>query len=311
MANRLTSIIPNCPTPQIIICIFLFLFWNTSICSSKNYALLIGLKNIDQSHFKKFYDPEATSGVPKDIAVIRERLNSMDKYDIMVLEDNQATVVNIIGAIKKIGSKVNSGDGFVLYFSCHGDTIRDVSGDEVETHYDEVFVAWDGYLLDDRVDELYQKYFTKTKNVMLVDACHSSTSFKLAFLDFSNVKFKSAIFAKALEVNTRPITTSIDPSTCQYVETFKNNSTYSLVYFGATRDDAEAFAGITGGLFTAAIEQVFIRSKVTGRINSLNYRQLGCLMASILRSRGQELQYHEIGPAVNDFSKNIPFTFNR
>jgi hypothetical protein len=76
-------------------------------------------------------------------------------------------------------SSLNPNDSFIFYYSGHGSTANDVSGDEADGQ-DESIVLSDGqrnrYFLDDSMNGYLNEI--PAKKLVLFDSCHSGTAFK-------------------------------------------------------------------------------------------------------------------------------------
>lgn len=109
--------------------------------------------------------------------------------DIVVLRDAEATYEAIIKAFRMLSSKASAGDVIYIHFSCHGQQITDVSGDESDG-WDESLIPYDalfsygqeGYrgekhLVDDELNSylalLSQKVTSSGLVLCASDACHS------------------------------------------------------------------------------------------------------------------------------------------
>lgn len=113
---------------------------------------------------------------------------------IICLEDKEATYANIIKAMESLSCKVAKGDEVYIHFSCHGQQITDIDGDEAladpKDKYDEALVPYDAYisydwngykgdkhLLDDEINQwLHEISVSVGKDgtvLFIADACHS------------------------------------------------------------------------------------------------------------------------------------------
>lgn len=276
--------------------------------SGVTYHLAIGMEFLDSSayetkHHVSFSD-YATSGVPKDIERMK-RIAIRNGHVFEKLCNENATVENIKNKISEIGNKAKAGDSFIFYFSGHGVELPDKNGDE-KSGFDQALVAYDDYLIDDEIYVLLNRYFKKTNNVMIVDACHSSTSYKLekSFLDF---KFNKS---KILKYQNETLADKQDEKTsaliCDFGKKEQIKEDFNLIYIGATEDSAQADGGGNGGLLTINLESVIVTAAAVGNWSSYTYPRLACE----IRRRSllvQNIQYHEIGSSVNKYADNIPF----
>jgi len=270
---------------------------------SRSYALIIGMDDYNVDAYQRSYDAQGTSGVKKDVSVIKSMLPK--STNIKELRSKGATQNEILKHIKEIGKKVKPGDQFLFYFSGHGDTIPDKNGDE-RSKFDQVLIAYDKYVVDDDIYALLKKYFTKTKNVMIVDACHSGSSYKIAtfFLDFTKFANKQRAFAneeKAVKVEKLNFN-------CQFTE--KIDEPFDLIYFGATPDDKLAGGGADGGVLTYWLGVIFRDAIDDGIWQNYTYRKLACELKNKMMLKPQTLQYHEIGLAAKNYGESIPLKSN-
>ena len=131
-----------------------------------------------------------------DKTLIMPMLQQMgyDMSRIISLEDDDATYANIKKAFERLIAAVQRGDEVYIHFSCHGQQITDIDGDEslvnAKDKLDEALVpydayisyGWNGYrgehhLLDDTVNAwLHQLSSSVGKEgsvIFVADACHS------------------------------------------------------------------------------------------------------------------------------------------
>lgn len=286
---------------------FLALALHNGLCQSKGYSLLIGLTEVDSkaysNHHNVFYDNNATIGVRRDIASVK-KIARQNNHEIVTLIDKHATRKDIIAAIEEIGKKVRSGDLFTLYFSGHGDQVIDKSGDEI-SGLDQVLVAYDDYVLDDEIDKLFNKYFKNTRNAMIVDACHSGTTYKSGFKDQEiylalgpekiNANF---IYQQKRKASLR---------NCAFGDLDIQSEPYSLIYFGATADGKTAVGKNAGGILTICLAKIWNDANYVGNWNQYTYRQFACEMVRKMEAYEQEFQYREIGTQVKNYNLKLPF----
>jgi metacaspase-1 len=277
--------------------------------NTKAYALIVGLKTINEHNYKekyqKTFDQRGIEGVDLDIGKLQQ-IAKDNNYHVTLLRDSKATKKQILDSLEAIGKRVANETGkvsFMFYFSGHGDTIPDTNGDEA-SGYDEALVAYDDYVVDDDINVLLTRYFKKSENLMIVDACHSGTVNHIFLaLDFPKGKNKTAFFAN----EKKAMIESPDFTNCKYdnLETIKEP--YSMIYFGATSDDKNAGGGPQGGTFTICLDKVIRDAKYYGDWKSMTYRKLACRVSSLLNSYRQNLIYREIGENVKSYINNQPF----
>lgn len=131
-----------------------------------------------------------------DRAVVMDMLckSGFTESNITCLMDAEATYKGIIDKLAALEESCKSGEQIYVHFSCHGQEITDLDGDEALTEpndkYDEAIVpydadiayGWNGYtgkhhLTDDVLNSIFNRIITKIgrNGCLLVvnDACHS------------------------------------------------------------------------------------------------------------------------------------------
>jgi hypothetical protein len=274
------------------------------------YAIIIGANKIDNVYYSsqchKTYRESDVSGVRFDCDKMKSILIE-NNYQVTVLSGMQANRGEILKNLKMIGKAVKKNDSFTFYYTGHGDSIKDVNHDE-KSGYDQVLVGYNGYVLDDSVYVLLSKYFTTTNNLFIVDACHSGSVYKL-FLDFRVEKRRSNGFGFTFNYKSEAALSKsrFSPSSCKYEQTTEINEPFTLIYYGATRDDAQAFGNFYGGYLTSALVQIYANAKLFSYWSNYDYGKFACEIGRLLHWNNQLLQYHEIGPRINDLKKSNPF----
>jgi hypothetical protein len=289
------------------ILISLLFVHNNQAQSPKVVTLIIGLSTVDNSKFEtkyqKQYSGEATAGVPNDILSI-SNIAELNSHIKIILRDEHASKSNILETLDSIGKIVNEGDYFIFYFTGHGDLIKDNNNDET-SGFDQTLVAFDDYLFDDEIYKVFVRVFYKTFNIMIIDACHSSTSYKFLSLNNKFNKIQSNYI-----YNTRSIFNdkSVFYDLCSYESIeIQLREPISLIYLGATLDEELAWGDSNGGLLTFYLNQIYSNATGFGNWNQYNYRRLACELYDKMILHNQILQYHELGSKVHLFNKNIPF----
>lgn len=272
----------------------------------KAYSLLVGLEEInDEAYSKKnkFYNKEATSGVGFDILKMKH-IAEANGHIIKSLINAEANRNQIINAISEIGNKVKKGDSFIFYFSGHGDVIKDKSADEI-SGFDQVMVAFDDYIVDDEIYLLLKRYFSQTDNIMIVDACHSSSSWKIASFLFDLELGNSKISRYVNEASLQNQNKLLIGGNLDSIRPIKES--FNLIYFGATEDDNVAAGNINGGLMTYVLDRIISNAKYNNTWNQYSYRRFANELSILMSNYSQNLQYHEIGSTCSNYVNNIPF----
>ena len=131
-----------------------------------------------------------------DKAILQEMLvrNGFSVAETTILEDADATYHEIIVALEHLEMVSRPGDVIYIHFSCHGQQITDVDGDEAlrdpKNHYDEALVpydtaiayGWNDYrgehhLTDDQLNKhlaaIQMAVGRRGSMLFVADACHS------------------------------------------------------------------------------------------------------------------------------------------
>mmetsp|Transcript_104133 Transcript_104133/g.304046 ORF Transcript_104133/g.304046 Transcript_104133/m.304046 type:complete len:358 (+) Transcript_104133:57-1130(+) len=103
--------------------------------------------------------------------------------EVQVMYDEQCTKENVKQLIGIVGSQCRPGDTFVFYYSGHGTSMKDVSGDEKDGQ-DEAFcfvtpsgqITYESCMIDDDFSECLCDSLPQDVQVLiLTDCCHSGT----------------------------------------------------------------------------------------------------------------------------------------
>ncbi len=222
----------------------------------------------------------------KDSNIIRIGKNATDTI----------TEAFIMNALKKTAAKVKANDLFVFYYSGHGTSVKDEpNGDEADGK-DEALVTYNSYLIDDKLNAVYKKNFSATRNIMIMDACHGGSLYELFkkpslnFMDNKKeTKFKLNNNAESCKINAA---TDV-------------NTGFGMIYYGASRDENNGYDTGTGGYFTLAFSGLY--HPVYWK--NIKPRDLACKISEKMQALDDpgkgEIQYTECGKLSEEF-KNSP-----
>lgn len=127
-----------------------------------------------------------------DGVLMAELLNRQYYTQIILLKNEKATKESIVNSLQQLCDDTVPGDYLFLHFSCHGQQMMDLSGDE-EDGLDEALIPYDAmfwylpgvyegekHLCDDElgswIDKLRRKAGRTGQVFILLDACHSGTA---------------------------------------------------------------------------------------------------------------------------------------
>ena len=99
-------------------------------------------------------------------------------YQYTSLLNDGATRRNVLDALEDAVAQSRFGDRIVFTYSGHGSWVPDTSGDETDRR-DECLVAYDwqnsGYIVDDELQQIWDKRRFGVRVVTFSDSCHSGT----------------------------------------------------------------------------------------------------------------------------------------
>lgn len=159
--------------------------------SGRRKALLVGINYRGTS--------AELRGCVRDVTFVHHLLTTKFGFhnsDFVVLTDEPSgisgvrrgapTRSTIIDSLRWLVSGARPGDSLWFSFSGHGSQVRDTSGDESDG-YDETILPVDyrksGHIVDDDLYDIVRRIARGARLTVLLDACHSGTSF------FSNSYF--------------------------------------------------------------------------------------------------------------------------
>lgn len=130
-------------------------------------------------------------GTGNELTCTKDGRNMLDLWqacgqpqqNVRQLFDNDGNKAAVTQAIQELGSQCGPGDYFILYYSGHGTSVPDKSGDE-EDGKDEALclvtpsgeIDWNAFMTDDELAELLGDTLAEgVRCIVLSDCCHSGT----------------------------------------------------------------------------------------------------------------------------------------
>ncbi len=248
----------------------------------KGKALLVGLCSVDPILYNGWDGVAGCWGCEIDVDNIEGILTPLS-YDIETLKTANATKENILDGLNDAASELKSGDIFVYYFSGHGGQQPDQNGDDMDGQ-DETQCAYNGQLIDDQLNEVWLKFKSGVRIVMMSDSCNSGTVYK-------NLRGKATLRA------VRP--TPIIPITDLEVSLAMKAK---LIHLGGCRDGFGSSGYQLGGAFTIALCNAWNNGNFQG--NYPDFHQAICAQIS----SSQQPQYAQYGSDLLAFRNQRPFT---
>jgi len=205
-----------------------------------------------------------------------------------------------------------SGDLLVLTFSGHGARLRDLApalaaarpasarnlkiGDEADG-IDEVWCLYDGFLLDDELNQRLARLAAGVRVFAISDSCHSGTMLRLDDIlpgrRFYRRRDARASFAANLDIYQQLLDDAAAAA---------RDVTASVIHFAACADEGYAYEADGHGLLTGAVIDVWDGGAFTG-----SHRELFDAIAGRTQPR-QQPALTTIGPRDDAFTAGRPFT---
>lgn len=155
-------------------------------------AFLVGISDY-QSTIEHASDYWENIHGANDVVLLSPTLRKLG-FKVTSLINRQATAANIRKQLSKFSSSCKSGDIVYLHFSCHGQPVEDLDGDEPDG-WDEAIIPVDAqkvyvkglykgenHITDDELNRLFRTMRTKIGRrgflTVVIDACHAGTSYR-------------------------------------------------------------------------------------------------------------------------------------
>ena len=160
--------------------------------SQTRRALLIGISEYT-THTQPSDDVWANIHGANDVELLSQTLNKQD-FKIKKLTNKAATAHQIRKEFARFITSCRPGDIVYLHFSCHGQPVEDLNGDE-EDGWDEAIIPVDAqkvyqkgkyigenHIIDDELNEYLRSIRTKVGKkgfvYVVIDACHAGSSYR-------------------------------------------------------------------------------------------------------------------------------------
>ena len=140
--------------------------------ASQALSLHIGLNEFDPGHYGEPGTLAGCENDARDMAALAKKQGFMPVVPLLLTK--KATAANVMDAIKKAASALESGDTFFITYAGHGAQVPDTNADEKDRD-DETWCLWDRMLVDDELAALWATFRPGVRIVMLSDSCHSGT----------------------------------------------------------------------------------------------------------------------------------------
>lgn len=259
-------------------------------------------------------------GIDVDVATMRTMLDGMGiaERDILVLEDSAATKAKVVDAFRShLIDGTKPGDKVVFYFSGHGSSMPDESGDE-DDNADEFLVMHDtalsgssvsNALVDDEISELLSE-LSGREVLVLVDACHSGTVTKgmnlaaTLFPTSAPTAVVPKIWNHRLSGRTAKVQGVIDPQS-GFGDPEAPGAKVEYVALMAAQDDQTADATNDGSVFTLGLHAAFRSARMSGK--SLTASGVRDEVATFVRQAGSSFSPNALSEPTDLVDKRVIF----
>jgi hypothetical protein len=281
-------------TGQMIFCPWQFSFGQTHA----DFTVIVAVDKVDETSYKKKQDPLVALTEMQDVGIRRlDHIASKSRHKTTVLYNENATIENILNALRNVGKSAGKDQTVFLYFLGYGDHIQDKNKDEGFRNGkrpDQAFVAYDGMLIDDSLYVVFNKYYQEELIVMMTDLRHTdSLSVKEHyFLDFETWAKEMDAFKQTL--NTQPCEMRMDSYNLA-------NEKFNLAYFGLVEGPSGTMS------LSSLLSHEFKMAYIKGRKRSITCRNLACILREAISPSGQLIVYYEIGNDVSLFTNKTIF----
>ncbi|MEQ9450439.1 MAG: caspase family protein [Pseudomonadales bacterium] len=152
---------------------------------AKGKALIIGLNRVDAEQYQGWEGP--LNCAENDANAIAG-LAAEKGFENTLLLTADATKAAVKNTILAAAEELQPGDMFFMYYSGHGNSVKDRSGDEGDDGKDETLCLYDNQMLDDELYALWPKFAPGVRVLVLADCCHSGSITRNAIDDDLVVK---------------------------------------------------------------------------------------------------------------------------
>ncbi len=283
---------------------------NESKTQTKGYSLHIGINEVSAEYYgdivPKLY------GCIKDMQKMKSLAVKLG-YQTKTLENEAATSSRILDEIKSLSETAKPGDMVLITYAGHGAPIIDENNDEPDG-YDEAWVTYDGFLIDDKIYQSFQEFKKGVKILVVTDSCHNGTVTRLVnFNKYKKRSLRGDIRYRFLELDLVNQILSRNGQTqrsLKITEKKKDKSSKTgqielnvpVKLLAACADDQVAGENQNGGLFTYHLIETFNNFN-----NSITYTSLIDNVKTRMPS-SQQPQITDEGLTDNEFDALMAFS---
>lgn len=262
-------------------------------------SLSLGLNSVDPAHYDGWDGKlAACEADAKDMVAIAKKKGFATSN---ILLTKQATAEAVTKGILSAAKQLVKGDLFLLTYSGHGGQVPDKNLDEVD-RMDETWVLYDRQLVDDELYQLYAKFKSGVRIVVLSDSCHSGSVTRGMPTWVSGQPAARAMPADVGKRTYRKNRATYDKiqGDTPNAESAKVKATVLLI--SGCQDNQLSLDGDRNGLFTGTMKSVWNQGKF-----KFGYRRFRDTIVARMPDN-QTPNYYVIGTANPEFESQTPFT---
>lgn len=222
---------------------------------AKGISLHIGLNRVDPNHYHGWSGLlRACEFDAQDMKAIAENNN----FESKALLTDQATRTSVINHIESASQHLEPGDIFLVTYSGHGGQVPDQNGDE-EDGLDETWCLYDGQLIDDELHELWAKFKSKVRILVLSDSCHSGTVTRAAISmaaspdDEAPLEESKRFMPFPIALRTYRANKSMYDEIADSIPEVKSNVKATVRLISGCQDNQFSYDGAHNGRFTGTL----------------------------------------------------------
>ena len=269
-------------------------------------ALIIGVNQVDPAGYGGSWDGKLDF-CEKDARAIAA-LTEAQGFSNQLLLTAQATKAAVTEGIEAAASTLEAGDIFLLFFSGHGNTTGDITGDEADRGNlrDETLCLYDTQILDDEFYALWQRFKAGVRILVLTDACHSGSILRGEDED---------MVPKAMDSLTSKVLKRRNPTLYDDMRKAlppREPVVASVLLLAGCREDQLSYENRPRqhGRFTAALLESWDSGRTADGSFAGSYRALFNAMDASMPDK-QKPFMDRLGTASDQFESESAFTINR
>ena len=262
-------------------------------------SLHIGLNRVDPDQYEGWNGQlTACEADARDMEALAKKQGVASRT---LLLTKAATADAVSGAILGAARTLKSGDLFFLTYSGHGGQVRDTNSDEAD-RMDETWVCYDRQFVDDELYDLWSKFKSGVRIVVLSDSCHSGTVLREIPASISGgprIRAMPTTVARKVQKAHAKLYKRIQDEH-PAAENAKVDA--SVLLISGCMDNQTSRDGARNGLFTGTLKKVWNGGKFKG-----DYRKLRDTVVSKMPP-DQTPNYYFVGFTNPKFEAQQPWT---